>query len=172
MPDAECEDGLRPPSACEAQPAGRAGAARLGNPAHHAGASTPEEAPPQDPPEARAKSETRETTPDTPQRAAGRETSPSEHNRDDDSFDAFIESCMGDPHTVPTPAARASAWSNDATVRRTHPSRYHARHTASPITPPWGTPGMPPLLVTGTGPGAEQRTRAQTSAAPQEVGRP
>ena len=33
------------------------------------------------------------------------EPSPSEHNRDDDSFDAFMESCKGDPHTVPAPAA-------------------------------------------------------------------
>ena len=50
-------------------------------------------------------SETREATSDMPQRAANRETSPSVHNRDDHSFDALMESSMGDPHTVPTPAA-------------------------------------------------------------------
>ena len=105
MPDTECEDGLRQPSAHRAQPAGPAGAAPLANPAHHAHASAPGGAPPRNPPETRAKSETRETTHDTPQRAAGRETSPSGHNRDKDSFDAFMESRMGDPHTVPTPAA-------------------------------------------------------------------
>ena len=100
MPDTECEDGLHQPSAT-----GHAGAAPLVNLAHHADASAPGEAPPRDPPETRATSETREATPDTPQRAAGRETSPSGHNRDDDSFDAFMDSCMGDPHAVPTPAA-------------------------------------------------------------------
>ena len=103
--DAGREAGLHPLSAHRAQPAGRARAAPLTNPAHQADASTPGVAPPRDPPGTRAKSETRETTPDTPQRAAGRETSPSEHNSDKDPFDAFMESCMGDPHTVPTPAA-------------------------------------------------------------------
>ena len=94
MPDTECEDGLHPPSATD-----RAGAARPAN------ASTPGEAPPQNPQGTRAMSETREATPDTPQRAARRETSRSGHNRDDDSFDAFMESCMGDPHMVRKPAA-------------------------------------------------------------------
>ena len=105
MPDAECGDGGRPSSAQGAQPTGRPGAAPLANIAHHANASTPRETPPRDPAETRATSETREATPDTPQSAAGRETSPSGHNRDDNSFDAFIESCMGDPQTVPTLAA-------------------------------------------------------------------
>ena len=99
-PDTEREDSLHPPSATI-----RAGAAPLANLAHRADASTPGGAPPQDPPETRAVSETREATPDTPGRAADRETSPSGHNRDDDSFAAFMESCMGDPHTVPAPAA-------------------------------------------------------------------
>ena len=105
MRDTECEDGLRPPSAHGAQPAGRAGAAPLTNSAHHANACAPRGLPPRDPPETHAKSETRETTPNTPQCAAGRETSPSKHNPDEDSFHAFMESCMGHPHTVPTPAA-------------------------------------------------------------------
>ena len=100
MPDTECEDGLHPQSAT-----GCAGAAPLANRAHHADAITPGEAPPRDSPQTRAMSETREATADTPQRAAGRETSASGHNRDDDSFDAFMESCMGDPGTVATPAA-------------------------------------------------------------------
>ena len=78
----------------------------MANPAHHPDASAPGEAPPQDPPETRAKSETWETTPDTPQRAAGSETLPSGHNGDDDCFNAFMESCMDGPHKVRTPAAR------------------------------------------------------------------
>ena len=99
-PDTECENGLHRPSATD-----RAGAALQANLALRADASTPAEAPRQDPPEARAGSETREATPDNPQCAAEGETSPHGHNRDDDSFDAFMESCRGDPHTVPAPAA-------------------------------------------------------------------
>ena len=120
MPDTECEDSLHPPSAT-----GRAGAAPLANLARHADANTLGEAPPRDPSETRATSENREATPDTPQRAAGRETSPSGHNRDDDSFDAFMEFCMGDPHTLPTSAAP-----------RVHPEprRDHAEDT--PLTIP------------------------------------
>ena len=105
MPDTGREAGLHPPSAHGAQPADRAGAVPLANPARHTDASAPGETPPRDPAETRANSETWETTPDTPQRAAVRETSHSEHNCDEDIFDAFMESCMGDPHTVPTPAA-------------------------------------------------------------------
>ena len=105
IPDTGKEAGLHPPSAHGAQPAGCAGAAPLANPAHHADASAPGEAPPRGPPETREEAEARETTPDTPQRTAGRETSPSGHNRDEDSFDAFMESCISDPHAVPTPAA-------------------------------------------------------------------
>ena len=40
-----------------------------------------------------------------PQRAAEGGTSPNGHNCDDDSFDAFMESCRGDPDTVRAPAA-------------------------------------------------------------------
>ena len=98
-PDRECEDGLNPSSGTD-----RAGAAPLANLALRADARTPKRAPPRDPTETRAGSETREATPDTPQRAANGKTSPSGHNRDDDSFDAFMESCKGDPHTVPAPA--------------------------------------------------------------------
>ena len=46
VPDAEHEAGLPPPSAHGAQPAGRADAAPLATPAHHADASAPGEAPP------------------------------------------------------------------------------------------------------------------------------
>ena len=45
------------------------------------------------------------TTADTPQRVADRETSPSGHNRDEVSFDPFMESCLSDPNTIATPAA-------------------------------------------------------------------
>ena len=79
-------------------------AAPLANLALCADASTPRGAPQRDPPETRAGSETREATPDTPQRAAEGGTSPEGHNRDHDSFDAFMESCRDDPHAVPAPA--------------------------------------------------------------------
>ena len=98
-PDTECEDGLHRPSAAD-----RASAAPLVNLALRADASTPGGAPQRDPPETRAGSETREATPDTPQRAAEGGTSPDGHNRDDDSFDAFMESCRDDPRAVPAPA--------------------------------------------------------------------
>ena len=120
MPDSECDDGLRPPSAQGARPKGCAGAAPLANLAHHSDASTPGEAPPRDPQETHATSETREATPDTPQRAAGRKKSPSGHNRNDDSFDSFMESCMDGPHTVPTPAAPHV---------HPEPQRHHAEDT-------------------------------------------
>ena len=146
MPDTEGEAGLRPPSARGAQPTGRACAAPLANIAHHADASTPGETPPRDPTETRATSETGEATPDTPQRAAGRETSPSGHNRDDDAFNAFMESCMGDLHTVPTPAApgvhpeprRDHAGDTPLTIpRQAHPQRdYTALGRTRQVTAP------------------------------------
>ena len=58
-PDTKCEDGLKPPSVTD-----RAGAAPLANLALRADAGTPRGAPPRDPPETRAGSETREATPD------------------------------------------------------------------------------------------------------------
>ena len=99
-PDSECEDGLHPPKATN-----RAGAAPLANLGLCADARTPGRAQPRDPPETRAGSETQEATPNRPQRASGGETSPSGHNPGDDSFNAFMESCKGDPHTIPAPAA-------------------------------------------------------------------
>ena len=99
-PDTECEDSLHLPSQSD-----RVGAAPLAKLARRADASTPGGALPRDPPETREGSETQDATPDTPQRAADRTTSPSGHNRDDDSFDAFMESCMNGPHTIPAPAA-------------------------------------------------------------------
>ena len=62
----------------------------------------------------------------------------------------------------------ASTGGHDATMRRTHPSRYHARHTSGAITPPWG---RLPLRVRGMRPRAAWRTRPRTSAAPQERAR-
>ena len=61
-------------------------------------------APQRDSPETRAGSETLEATPDTPQGAAKEGTSPDGHNDDNDSFDAFMDSCRDDPHAGPTPA--------------------------------------------------------------------
>ena len=103
--DAEHDANLLPPSANGAQPAGRADAAPLGTPAHHADASAPGKAPPWGPAETRAKFEAQKTTPATPQRPADRETLTSGHNRDEDSFDAFMESCRSDPHSDPASAA-------------------------------------------------------------------
>ena len=71
--------------------------------ANRAGASTPGEALQRDPLETSAGSEARETTPDTPQRADEQGTLPSWHNRDDDSFEAFMDSCRDDPQAVPAP---------------------------------------------------------------------
>ena len=110
VPDAECAAGLPPPTAHGAQPAGRTGAAPFVAPAHCSDAGAPGnavsgEAPLQGQPGAHAKSEARTTTPDTPKRAADRETSPGGHNRDEDFFDAFMESCRSNPHTDPAPAA-------------------------------------------------------------------
>ena len=104
MPDAEHDASLSPPSVHGAQPAGHA-AASLATPAHHVDASAPGEAPPRGPPENGAKFEARETTPNTPKRAANRETSPSGHNRNEDSGDAFMEYRMSDPYADPAPAA-------------------------------------------------------------------
>ena len=97
----ECEDGLHRPSATD-----RAGVAPLANLTLRADASTPGGAPQRDPPETRAGSETRGATPDTPERATDRESSPSGHDCGDDPFDAFMVFCRGDPHTVPALTAQ------------------------------------------------------------------
>ena len=101
MPDTEHEAGLEP----TIRPWGCADATPLATPAHRADASAPGKAPPWGPPETRAKSDALDTTPDTPERAAEREKPPSGHNRDEDSFDAVMESCMSDPDAVATSAA-------------------------------------------------------------------
>ena len=97
-PDTGCADGPHRPSAAD-----HAGAAHRANLATRAGASTPGEALQRDPPETSAGSEARETTPNTPQRADEGGTSPSGHDRDDVSFDAFMDSCRDDPQAVPAP---------------------------------------------------------------------
>ena len=94
--DTGCADGPHGPSATN-----RAGAAPLVNLALRADASTPGRVPQRDPAETRAGSEARETTPDTPWRATEGGTSPSGHNREEDSFNALMESCRGDPQAVP-----------------------------------------------------------------------
>ena len=109
MPDAEHAAGLPPPTAHGARPAGRAGTAPSTAPAHGSNAGAPGnaasgEAPPRGQPGAHAKSNARVATPDMPKRAADRGTLPGGHNRDEDSFDAFMESCRSNPHTDPSPA--------------------------------------------------------------------
>ena len=106
MPDAEHAAAPPPPSAHGAQPAGRATSPpsrprritptqgrrrRRNSRAHLKAAGSPRPG---------------RTTPNTPQRAADRERSPSGHNRDEDFFDAFMESRMSDPHADPPPAAQ------------------------------------------------------------------
>ena len=120
MRDAEHAAGPSQPTAHGAQPAGRADAALFATPAHHVNASAPRRAAPRDRPGARAKSKSQEKTADTPQRAADRETSPGGHNRDEYSFDAFMESCRSDLHPDPAPAARRV---------RTEPRRVHREGT-------------------------------------------
>ena len=110
MPDAEHAAGFPPPPAHEAQHAGDAGAAPATAQAHGSDAGKPGnaasgEAPPRGQPRAHAKFKARATTPDMPQRAADRGKSPGGHNRDKDSFDAFMESGRTSPHTVPKSAA-------------------------------------------------------------------
>ena len=65
----------------------------------------PGKGPPWGPSGARAKSEAWENTPDAPQRAADRDTSPNGHNCDEDSFDAFMESHKSDLRADQAPAA-------------------------------------------------------------------
>ena len=91
-PDTGCADGPHRPSAAD-----HTGTAPRANLATRAGASTPGEALQRDPPETSGGSEARETTPHTAQRADEGGTSPSGHNRDDDSFDAFMDSCRDAP---------------------------------------------------------------------------
>ena len=120
IPDTGHEAGLHTPSAQGAQPASRAEAAPLANPAHHADANAPGETLPRSPPANHTQSEARVTTPNVPERAARKKNLPSGHNRDEDSFDAFMKSCMSDSHTVPTPAASRV---------RPEPRRDHAEGT-------------------------------------------
>ena len=124
-PDTGCANGPHRPSATN-----RAGAAPLANLALRADASTPGAAPQRDPPETRAGSEVRETTSDTPRRAAEGGTSPSGHNRDDHSFDAFMESCRGDPQAVRAPE-----------TPRVHPEPRRDQAENRPLT----VPGQPYL---------------------------
>ena len=109
-PDAEHAAGLPPLTTHGPQTAGHAGAAPFTTPARRrdAGASgdaAPREVPTRGPPRAHAVSEARATTADMPRRAADRGTSPGGHTRDEDSFDAFMESCRGAPDQDPTLAA-------------------------------------------------------------------
>ena len=80
---------------------------------HRCDAGTPgdaasREAPTQGPPQAHAESHARTTAPDTPKRATDRGPSPNGHTRDEESFDAFMESCRSGPQTDPAPTAPRS----------------------------------------------------------------
>ena len=119
-PDTGCADGPHRPSAAD-----HAGAGPWANLANRAGASTPGEALQRDPPETSAGSEARETTPDTPQRADEGGTSPSGHNRDDDSFDAFMDSCRDDPQAFQAPE-----------TPRVHPEPQRDQADDRPLTVP------------------------------------
>ena len=119
-PNTGCADGPHRPSTAD-----HAGGAPQAHLAAHADASTPGEALPRDPPETSAGSEARETTPHTPQRADEGGTSPSGHNRDDDSFDAFMDSCRDDPQAVPAPE-----------MPRVHPEPQRDQADDTPLTVP------------------------------------
>ena len=96
-----------------------AGATPRAHLAARADTSTP------DPPETSAGSEARETTPDTPQRADEGGTLTSGHNRDDDSFDAFMYSCRDYPRVVPAPE-----------MPRVHPEPQRNQADGRPLTVP------------------------------------
>ena len=102
-----------PPPAHEAQTAGPAGTAPSTAPAHRSdtgapGDATSGEARTQGLPQAHAELNARATTPGTPQRATDRGPFPGGHTRDEDSFDAFMESCRGTPQTDLAPTAPRS----------------------------------------------------------------
>ena len=187
MPDAGHEASLHPPSAHGAQPASGADAARLANPAHHADASAPGEAPPRGPPENCAKSKAPETTPDTLRRAADGETSPSGHNRDKDSFDAFMESCMSDPHAVPTPAApcvrpeprrnyaegKPLTMSRQAHLQRNNTALGHTEHATATDDGPAIASGAADQATDERGArGSGTRVEAGTNTASESTGQP
>ena len=143
-PDTDCEDGLHRPSAAD-----HASAASLANLALRADASTPGGAPQGEPPETRAGSETWEATPDTPQ-----ERLRGEHHPTDTTATTTPSMPSWSPAGMtPTRSQHrrrhASTRSRDATRRKTHPSRHHAKHTRSAITLPWG---RLPLRVRGRRP--------------------
>ena len=146
----------------------RAGAAPLASLALRADASTPGGAPQRDPPEPRAGSEARETTPDIPWRAAEGGTSPSRHNREDDSFDALGESCRGDPQAIPapeTPRVHAEPRRDQAgNTPLTAPRQAHLQRNYTALS-------KLPLRARGRRPQAARRTGLRASATPQERAR-
>ena len=97
-----------PPPAHGAQTAVHAGTAPSTAQAHPsdagtAGDSTSGEAATQGPPQAHAGSGARATTPDTRKGGSDWGPSPDGHGRDEDSFDAFMESCRCAPQMDPAP---------------------------------------------------------------------
>ena len=115
-PDTGCADGPHRPLTAD-----HAGAATRAHLAARADTSTSGEVLPRDPPETSAGSEARETTPDTPQRAEEGGTSPSGHNRDDHSFDAFMDSCSDDPGRFQHRRCHAPTRSRNATRQTIRP---------------------------------------------------
>ena len=178
MPDARHEAGHHPPSAHGAKPAGRADAAPLASPAHHAYASAPGEAPPRGPPETRAKSEARETTPDPPQRAAERKTSPSGHNRDEDSFDALMKFCMRAPRPRLGPQRDYAegaplTMSRQAHLQRNYTALGHTEHATATDDRPAIASRAPDQTPDERGaPGSGTRLEAGTNTASEPTGQP
>ena len=167
QPDAEPE-GLAPDTGCADGPhrpwaADHAGAAPRVNLATRAGSSTPGEALQRDPAEASAGSEARENKPNTPQRADEGGTSPSGHNRDDDSFDAFMDSCRDDPQAVPA-----------LETPRVHPEPQRDQADDTPLTVPRQAHLQPDYTILGqiattgegqaTASGAADRTTDERNA--------
>ena len=134
-----------PPPAHEAQTAGPTGTAPSTAPAHRSntgttGEATSGESPTQGPPQAWAEPDARVTTPDTPQGTTNRGPSPGGHTRDEDSLDAFMDSCRSAPRNGPS--AECPAQPTGATRRQ-----YRGCTGASAGTPRGVPPGTPPARL-------------------------
>ena len=186
MPDAEHAAGLPPPTAHGALPAGRADTTPFATPGHHIDASTPEKEATRGPSGACAKSEARETTANAPPRAADSETLPGGHNREEDSFDAFMESRRSDPHADAAPAAprvrlepRRDHTEGTATLsrreqlERDYTARAKTEHASAMDDGPTTASGAADrALDERSAPGSVTRSKAGTNTASKPTGQP